>query len=142
MSIGRIPETVDEVSTLVLLIEAAYFSIEEVISIRTPGTYALAFAIFMFLFGGMGGGYVLAQAYGGGLIFSTFLMAADYMTNPITARGQIVFGILLGILTGTFRLWGGFAEGVSYAIILHSIFVPLIEGVTVPVAFGFGEGSK
>ena len=142
MFIGKIPGTIGEVSTLALLIGAAYLLIKKVISIRIPGTYILTFAIFMFLFGGMDGGYVLAQVCGGGLIFGAFFMATDYVTSPITVKGQIVFGILLGILTGVFRLWGGSAEGVSYAIIFCNILVPLIEKVTMPVAFGFGKGGK
>ena len=142
MFIGKIPGTIGEVSTLALLIGAAYLLIKKVISIRIPGTYILTFAIFMFLFGGMDGGYVLAQVCGGGLIFGAFFMATDYVTSPITVKGQIVFGILLGILTGVFRLWGGSAEGVSYAIIFCNILVPLIEKVTMLVAFGFGKGGK
>ena len=142
MFIGKIPGTIGEVSTLALLIGAAYLLIKKVISIRIPGTYILTFAIFMFLFGGMDGGYVLAQVCGGGLIFGAFFMATDYVTSPITVKGQIVFGILLGILTGVFRLWGGSAEVVSYAIIFCNILVPLIEKVTMPVAFGFGKGGK
>lgn len=136
MFIGKIPGTIGEVSVLALLIGAAYLLIKKVITIRIPGTYILTFAIFMFLFGGMDGNYVLAQVCGGGLIFGAFFMATDYVTSPITPKGQIVFGILLGLLTGIFRLWGGSPEGVSYAIIIGNIIVPLIEKVTLPKAFG------
>lgn len=142
MFIGRIPGTIGEVSVVALLIGAAYLLIKKVISIRIPATYILSFAAFMFLFGGMDTQYVLAQVCGGGLIFGAFFMATDYATCPITSKGQIVFGILLGILTGIFRLWGASAEGVSYAIIFCNILVPLIEKVTMPVAFGFGKGDK
>ena len=65
-------------------------------------------------------------------------MATDYVTRPITPMGQIVFGILLGFLTAVFRFFGPGAEGVSYAIIIGNLFVPLIEKVTKPVAFGKG----
>lgn len=112
--------------------------IKKVITIRIPGTYILSFAIFVFLFGGMDFGYVLAQICGGGLIFGAFFMATDYVTSPITKVGQIVFGVMLGILTGIFRLWGSSAEGVSYAIIFCNILVPLIERYTLPKAFGKG----
>ena len=84
---------------------------------------------------------MLAEVCGGGLIFGAFFMATDYVTSPITPKGQIVFGILLGVLTGTFRLFGGSAEGVSYAIIISNLMVPLIERYTLPVAFG-KEGKK
>ena len=65
-------------------------------------------------------------------------MATDYVTRPITAKGQIVFGIFLGVLTGIFRIFGAGAEGVSYAIIIGNLLVPLIEKVTYPKAFGKG----
>ncbi|MEG0368430.1 MAG: RnfABCDGE type electron transport complex subunit D [Hungatella sp.] len=136
MFIGKIPGTIGEVSTIALLIGAAYLLVKKVISIRIPGTYILTFAVFMFLFGGMDLGYVLAQICGGGLIFGAFFMATDYVTSPITVKGQIMFGILLGLLTGIFRTWGGAAEGVSYAIIIANILVPLIEKITLPKAFG------
>ena len=106
------------------------------ITIRIPGTYILTFAVFMFLFGGMDLSYTLAQVLAGGLIFGAFFMATDYVTSPITAKGQILYGVFLGILTGVFRLWGGSPEGLSYAIILGNVVVPLIEKVTYPKAFG------
>lgn len=65
-------------------------------------------------------------------------MATDYVTTPITKSGQILYGILLGILTGLFRVMGASAEGVSYAIIFGNLLIPLIERVTVPTAFGKG----
>ena len=145
MFIGKIPGTIGEVSAIALLIGAAYLLYRKVISIRIPGTYILTFAIFAFLFGCHDLGYVLAEICGGGLIFGAFFMATDYVTSPITPKGQIVFGVCLGILTGLFRLFGGSAEGVSYAIIFCNMLVPLIEKYTLPTAFGKGgkkNGSK
>lgn len=68
-------------------------------------------------------------------------MATDYVTSPITPTGQIVFGIILGLLTGIFRVFGASAEGVSYAIIISNLLVPLIERYTIPTPFG-KEGIK
>ena len=68
-------------------------------------------------------------------------MATDYVTGPITPKGQIIFALILGLLTGLFRLFGGSAEGVSYAIILTNILVPVINEKTIPKAFG-REGEK
>ena len=141
MFLGKIPGTIGEISTLALLIGAAYLLAKKVISILIPGTYILTFAVFAFIFGRQDLGYVLAEICGGGLIFGAFFMATDYVTSPITPKGQIVFGICLGILTGLFRLFGGSSEGVSYAIIFCNILVPLIEKVTLPTAFGKG-GKK
>lgn len=145
MFIGKIPGTIGEVSAIALLIGAAYLLFKKVISIRIPGTYILTFAVFAFIFGQHNLSYVLAEVCGGGLIFGAFFMATDYVTSPITPKGQIIFGVCLGILTGLFRLFGGSAEGVSYAIIFCNMLVPLIEKVTLPTAFGKGgkkNGSK
>ena len=74
-------------------------------------------------------------------MLGAWFMATDYVTSPITPKGQFVYGIILGVLTGLFRLFGGSAEGVSYAIIFCNLLVPIIEKVTKPVAFGKG-GKK
>ena len=141
MFIGKIPGTIGEVSVVALLIGAAYLVFKKVISLRIPLTYIVTVAVFVFIFGRQDLNFVLAHICGGGLIFGAFFMATDYVTSPITPKGQIVFGILLGVLTGTFRLFGGSAEGVSYAIIISNLMVPLIERYTLPVAFG-KEGKK
>ena len=136
MFIGKIPGSIGEVSVIALLIGAAYMLIRKVISIRIPAAYLITFALFVFIFGRQDLSYVLAHLCGGGIIFGAFFMATDYSSSPITKKGQILFGILLGILTGLFRLFGGSAEGVSYAIIISNILVPLIEEISLPVAFG------
>lgn len=141
MFVGRIPGTIGEVSVIALLIGAAYMVAKKVISLRIPVAYILTTAIFVFIFGQQDLSFVLAHICGGGLIFGAFFMATDYVTSPITPNGQIVFGVLMGILTGLFRLFGGSAEGVSYAIIISNMLVPLIEKFTLPTAFG-KEGKK
>lgn len=141
MFVGKIPGTIGEVSVIALLIGAAYLLYKKVISIRIPAAYIITLAVFVFIFGEHDLGYVMAHICGGGLIFGAFFMATDYVTSPITPNGRIAFGVLLGILTGLFRLFGGSAEGVSYAIIIGNLMVPLIEKVTLPAAFG-KEGKK
>ncbi len=141
MFIGRIPGTIGEVSVIALLVGAAYMVAKKVMSLRIPLTYILTTAVFVFIFGQQDLGFVAAHVCGGGLIFGAFFMATDYVTSPITPKGQIAFGVLLGILTGLFRLFGGSAEGVSYAIIISNMLVPLIEKFTLPTAFG-KEGRK
>ena len=85
--------------------------------------------------------FITAELCGGGLMLGAWFMATDYVTSPITKSGQIVYGIVLGLLTGLFRLFGGSSEGVSYAIIISNLLVPLIEKVTLPKPFGKG-GEK
>ena len=139
--LGLIPGTIGEVSTLALLIGGVYMIVKKVISPKIPLTYIGTFAVFVFLFGGFDISYTLNQICPGGLVFGAFFMATDYVTSPITPKGQVVYGVILGLITGVFRLWGASPEGVSYAIILSNLFVPMIERFTLPKAFG-KEGKQ
>ncbi len=138
---GQIPGTIGEVSAIALIIGGIYMIARKVISPRIPLIYIGTTAVFVFLFGGFDINYTLCQVFAGGLIFGAFFMATDYVTSPITPKGQVVYGVVLGVLTGIFRLWGASPEGVSYAIILSNLLVPMIEKVTLPTAFG-KEGKK
>ncbi len=75
-------------------------------------------------------------------MLGAFFMAADYVTRPITEKGQVIYGVLLGVLTGIFRLFGPSAEGVSYAIIIGNLLVPLIEKISVPAYFGKRKAER
>lgn len=143
MFLGFKGGVIGETSAMMLLIGAIYLVYRRVISLRIPLTYIGTFAVFITIFGGQGFDvtYILTHVLGGGLILGAFFMATDYVTSPITKSGQIIFGVILGCLTGIFRLWGGSAEGVSYAIIFSNLLVPLIEKVSIPNAFGIG-GKK
>ena len=143
MLIGRIPGTIGETSVIAIVIGAIFLILMGVIDLRIPGTYIVTFVIFITLFGGHGFDpqYITAHLCGGGLMLGAWFMATDYVTSPITPKGQFVYGIILGVLTGLFRLFGGSAEGVSYAIIISNLLVPLIERVTLPKPFGKG-GEK
>lgn len=144
MLIGRTAGTIGETSAIAILIGAIFLILMGVINLRIPASYIITFAVFMLLFGGHGfdGSYLTAQLCGGGLMLGAFFMATDYVTSPITPMGQIIFGICCGILTGLFRCFGANAEGVSFAIILSNILVPLIEKHTVPMAFGQVKEAK
>lgn len=144
MFLGNIGGTIGETSALAILIGAAYLFIRRIISWEIPVCYIGVFSVFMLLFGGHGldGMYLLAELCGGGLLLGAFFMATDYVTSPITKNGKIVFGICLGILTGIFRVYGGSAEGVSYAIIFCNLLVPLIEKGTMPKPFGYVKEKK
>ncbi len=143
MLIGNTSGTIGETSVIALMIGAMFLILMGVIDLRIPGTYILTFVIFISLFGGHGFDpqYITAHLCGGGLMLGAWFMATDYVTSPITSKGKIVYGICLGCLTGLFRLFGGSAEGVSYAIISSNLLVPLIEKATLPKPFGKG-GEK
>ena len=143
MLLGNIRGTIGETSVVAIMIGAMFLILMGVIDLRIPGTYIVTFVIFITLFGGHGFDpqYITAHLCGGGLMLGAWFMATDYVTSPITSKGKILFGICLGCLTGLFRLFGGSAEGVSYAIIISNLLVPLIEKVTLPKPFGKG-GEK
>lgn len=143
MVIGRTAGTIGETSAIALIIGACLLILLGVIDLRIPGSYIVSFLIFVGIFGGHGFelAYLAAQLAGGGLMLGAFFMATDYVTRPITIGGQYLFGIFLGVMTGIFRIFGPGAEGVSYAIILGNLLVPLIERITKPTAFGYKRGG-
>ena len=140
MVIGKTAGTIGETSLIAIVLGACLLIALGIIDLRIPGTYIVTFLIFMCIFGGHGldPAYLCAQLAGGGLMLGAFFMATDYVTRPITKKGQYIYGIFLGLLTGIFRAFGPSAEGVSYAIIIGNLIVPLIEKFTSPKAFGKG----
>ena len=144
MVLGKCNGTIGETSMAMILIGAIFLILLGVIDLRVPGTYIVSFVIFVGLFGGKGFdmNYIAAQLAGGGLMLGAFFMATDYVTRPITVKGQYLYGILLGFLTFIFRVFGPSAEGVSYAIIIGNLLVPLMEKVTRPTAFGKRRRGK
>lgn len=143
MVIGKTGGTIGETSMIAIVIGACFLILLGIIDLRIPGSYIVSFVVFLCLFGGHGidPAYLSAHLAGGGLMLGAFFMATDYVTRPVTSKGQYLYGIILGLLTGIFRIYGPSAEGVSYAIILGNLLVPLIEKITMPIAFGKG-GKK
>ena len=140
MIIGKIPGTIGETSMVAIVLGAVLLMLIGIIDIKIPGSYILTFVIFVGIFGvhGFDTYYLSAQLAGGGLMLGAFFMATDYVTRPVTRAGQVVFGIILGLLTGIFRIFGASSEGVSYAIIIGNLLVPLITKYTSPKPFGKG----
>ncbi len=140
MVTGHTAGTIGETSMIALILGACILLVFGVIDLKVPGTYLVTFVIFLGICGGHGfnPAFISAHLAGGGLMLGAFFMATDYVTRPVTKRGQYVYGAILGVLTGIFRIFGPSAEGVSYAIILSNLLVPLIEKSTMPKAFGKG----
>ncbi len=143
MAIGTIPGTIGETSAIALIIGGLFLIILKIIDFRIPLFYIGSFSVFIMIYAlasgrGFDVTFLLAHLFGGGLMLGAFFMATDYVTSPITPFGRILFGVLLGLLTFLFRIYGGSAEGVSYAIIIGNLLVPLIERITVPKSFGKG----
>lgn len=140
MIFGHTQGTIGETSVIAIIIGACFLIVMGVIDLKIPAAYLISFILFLIAFGEnhLDVTYITAQLAGGGLMLGAFFMATDYVTRPITKTGQYVYGVFLGIMTGIFRLFGATAEGVSYAIILGNLLVPLIEKITMPRPFGKG----
>lgn len=140
--IGYKSGCIGEVSCVAILIGLVYLLIRKVISIRIPAVYIISTMVFVFIFSFASTGvvptweYMLGHLLTGGLMAGAVFMATDYTTSPITKGGQIIYALLIGFLTAVFRVLGSSAEGVSYAIIISNLVVPLIEKISVPKPFG------
>ena len=141
MFMGFTAGTIGETSALALLIGAAYLLIKRVISPKIPlvyiGTFTIAIAIYAVVKDKDVVNYTLCELCGGGLMLGAWFMATDYVTSPITPVGKIIYGVILGLLTFVLRIFGNGAEGVSYAIIMTNLMVPLIELMSKPKPFGY-----
>lgn len=145
MFLGNMGGCIGEVSTLAILIGAVYLIAKKVISIRIPACFILTVAAVTFVFGGSKGlftGDALLHVLSGGLLLGAFFMATDYVTTPYTKKGQIIFGIGCGLITSVIRLYGGYPEGVTYAILLMNVVSPLIDKYVVPKKFGAVKEKK
>jgi electron transport complex protein RnfD len=132
---------IGETSALLLLAGAAFLFIRKIITWHIPvtfaGTVALSAAAYYFN-RGFTDPHLMAAIHvlSGGLVLGAFFMATDTTTSPVSARGMIIFGIGCGIITFLIRIWGGYPEGVCYAILVMNALVPLIERLTKPKIFG------
>lgn len=144
MFLGITAGTIGETSTIAILIGALYLLVKKVIDIRIPLAYLGVFSVFILIFADKQFDlhYLMLQLCGGGIMLGAFFMATDYVTSPITSKGRWIFGALLGILTGIFRVFGPNAEGVSFAIIFCNLLVPLIDKISIPKPFGKEKVKK
>ena len=138
MFLGNIGGTIGETSALLLLIGFAYLLIRKVITVRIPLSFLGTVAVLTFLFpkGNANLPWMAAQLLSGGLFLGAVFMATDYVTSPLTKLGQIVFGIGCGVLTVVIRYFGGYPEGVSYAILIMNCCVVLFDRIGRPTKFG------
>ena len=138
MFLGNVGGCIGETSALLLLVGLVYLLVRKVISIRIPAFYIGTVAVLSFLFP-MGNdrlSWMAAQVFGGGLMLGAIFMATDYVTSPITKLGQIIYAIGCGVLTVVIRYFGGYNEGVSYAILVMNACVVLLDRLGRPTKFG------
>ena len=138
MFLGNIGGCIGETSALLLIIGFVYLLYRKVITARIPLAYIGTVAILAFLFpqGNDRIAWMAAQVFGGGLMLGAIFMATDYVTSPLTKLGQIVYGIGCGIITILIRYFGGYSEGVTYAILCMNACAVLLDKVGRPVKFG------
>lgn len=136
--LGHVGGCLGETSALLLLIGFAYLLLRKVISPRIPVAYLATVALLAFLFpqGNDRITWMAAQLFSGGLMLGAIFMATDYVTSPVTKLGQVIFGIGCGILTIAIRYFGGYNEGVSYAILVMNCCVVLLDKIGYPTKFG------
>ena len=130
-------------SALALLLGGLFLWASGGITLEIPVSCIVAFTAFMALFGGQGFDpvFLLAHICGGGVLMGAFFMATDPVTSPITSRGQILYGAVIGILAGLFRAFGTAADSFSYAIIISNMVVPFIDKLPMPKPLGYKGGE-
>ena len=136
--LGNIGGCIGETSVLLLLAGLLYLLVRKVITLRIPLAFIGTVAVLTFLFpqGNDNFQWMASQLFSGGLFLGAIFMATDYVTSPLTKLGQIVFGIGCGVLTVVIRYFGGYPEGVSYAILIMNCCVVLLDRIGRPTKFG------
>ena len=136
--IGNIGGCIGETSAAALLLGLAYLLFKKVIKITIPAAYIGTVAVLTLIFpqGNNGFAWMLCHLFGGGLMLGAIFMATDYVTSPLTTMGQIIYGVGCGVLTVMIRYFGGYNEGVSYAILIMNSCVVLLDRIGRPVKFG------
>lgn len=137
MILGNTNGGIGQTSTIAIVAGAILLLSFGIIRLRIPLAGTFAFLLTLTLFGGRGFDqlWLTTQLCGGGFVLGIWFMAEDYTTSPVTRSGQLVYGVLIGILAAAMRL-KGIEEAIVYAILLANLTTPLIEKMTVPMAFG------
>lgn len=139
MFLGFIGGSLGEVSALALIIGGVYLCLRKVITPRIPVAYIATVAVLTFIFPKGDAGHLEWMLYnllGGGLMLGAIFMATDYVTSPITKKGQVIYGIGCGLITVFIRYFGSYPEGVSYSILVMNVCAWLIDKMTPPRQFG------
>ncbi|MBR4139538.1 MAG: RnfABCDGE type electron transport complex subunit D [Lachnospiraceae bacterium] len=143
MILGKTGGCIGESSTILLCLGAIFLILKGVMDFRVTGMYLLSFAGFMTVFGGHGlsSYYLTAHMAGGGFMLTLWFIAPAFSTLPITKGGRWLYGTVLGLLTGFFRLFGPAAENICFAVLIANLCVPFIEKITIRRPFGIEKGQ-
>ena len=135
---GNVPGCIGEISAVCILLGGLYLLFNKIITWHIPVTYILTVGIFAVIFGDKAdmANIFVYNILSGGVLLAAFFMATDYVTSPVTKKGEIIFAIGAGFITEVIRVYGGYPEGVTYAILIMNICVPFIDKYTAPRVFG------
>ncbi len=140
MIFGAIPGSLGEVASLMLILGGVYLLLRRVITWHTPVAILASMALFAAIYGFAMGydalHFSLFHIFAGGALLGSIYMATDYATSPMTHRGMLIYGVGIGVITMTIRLWGAYPEGMSFAILIMNSCVPLINKYVKPNRFG------
>ena len=139
MMVGNMGGSLGEVSAVALIIGGIYLMIRKVITWHIPVSILLTVAVFTGILHACNPAEFaspLVHLLSGGLMLGAFFMATDYVTSPMTHRGQLIFGFGIGVITVVIRTWGAYPEGVSFAILIMNAVTPLINTYVKPRRFG------
>ena len=138
MLIGQTGGSLGEVSALLLLLGCAFMLWRKIITWHIPVSILGTVAVFSGIMHMADPVYAMPHVVlmSGGLILGACFMATDYVTSPMTGKGQIIYGVCIGLLTIIIRNWGAYPEGMSFAILIMNAFTPLINTYCKPTRFG------
>jgi len=145
MAVGYMGGSLGEISAIALLLGALFLLYKGYITWHTPVSFIGSVVVLGQVFHWINPDLYPSGSFhlvAGGLLLGALFMATDMVTSPITGKGQLIFGLGCGVITVVIRLWGGYPEGVSFAILLMNAFVPIIDRYTVPKKFGFTPPEK
>ena len=137
--LGNTGGSLGEVSALCLLLGLAFMLWRKIITWHIPVSILGTVAVFTAILWGVDSTQYanpLVHLLTGGMMLGACYMATDYVTSPMTHKGQIIYGICIGLLTVVIRLWGAYPEGMSFAILIMNAFTPLINNYCKPKRFG------
>lgn len=137
--LGKMKGSAGEVGALALLIGLIYMLIRRIITWHIPVTILATVAVFtgiLWLANPEQYADPLFHLLTGGLMLGAIYMATDYVTSPMTRKGMVIYGVLIGLLTVIIRIFGAYPEGVQFAILIMNAFVPLLNKYFKPKRFG------
>lgn len=135
VSVGNMNGSWGEVGSIAILVGLVYLLITRTVTWHIPLSMLVSAALLAWCVGAN----PLVELLSGGMLLGAVFMATDYVTSPMTHRGQLIYGVLIGVITMVIRLWGAYPEGVSFAILLGNSCTPLLNKYCRPNRFGTGR---